>query len=249
MRRLTAAVLLAAALAPAQAETFVFAGRTWTVRDAPSAAPGPNAWSQDDARVDPLRPCTCASAAAPTASGAAPRSSAAQRSAWARSGSRSSPRSARSIATSSSACSSTPIPRPGRTTRTRSTSSSRAGASRRATPVIGPPPRSRRRCCPPLRLRRACGEPVLDASPPPHAHVDPRPDARRPPGRRRTAARLVDVRAEGPEGARRAGGAAGVPQPVAVPWRGAGRRRGGRGDRPGLPLRARGLGDAARFAG
>lgn len=47
-------VLLAAATASAQARTLQFAGRTWTVRDAASAAPGPNRWSPDNAWVDEL---------------------------------------------------------------------------------------------------------------------------------------------------------------------------------------------------
>jgi hypothetical protein len=40
--------------APLHAGTLQFAGRTWHVRDAPSAAPGPNAWSAQNAWVDSL---------------------------------------------------------------------------------------------------------------------------------------------------------------------------------------------------
>lgn len=55
MLRLLTCVLLGAGLfQPLAAQTLQFAGRTWIVRDAASAAPGPNAWSSDNAWVDSL---------------------------------------------------------------------------------------------------------------------------------------------------------------------------------------------------
>lgn len=55
MVRLLTFVLLAATLfQPVVAKTLQFAGRTWTVRDAVSAAPGPNRWAPENAWVDTL---------------------------------------------------------------------------------------------------------------------------------------------------------------------------------------------------
>ena len=55
MLRLLTTVLLAAGLfQPAVAGTLQFAGRTWIVRDAASAAPGPNRWTSENAWVDSL---------------------------------------------------------------------------------------------------------------------------------------------------------------------------------------------------
>jgi hypothetical protein len=53
-RLLAAALMLATTAAPLHARTLEFAGRTWHVRDAAAGAPGPNAWSQDNAWVDEL---------------------------------------------------------------------------------------------------------------------------------------------------------------------------------------------------
>lgn len=53
MPRLLPLALLATAMAfPLDAKTLQFAGRTWIVRDAQSAAPGPNHWAPENAWVD-----------------------------------------------------------------------------------------------------------------------------------------------------------------------------------------------------
>ena len=55
MFRLLTSLLLCAAMAtPLEARTLQFAGRSWTVRDAASAAPGPNRWAPENAWVDEL---------------------------------------------------------------------------------------------------------------------------------------------------------------------------------------------------
>ncbi len=54
LRLLTLIVLVASVFQPLDAKTLQFAGRTWTVRDAASAAPGPNRWAPENAWVDDL---------------------------------------------------------------------------------------------------------------------------------------------------------------------------------------------------
>ncbi|GHA83181.1 glycoside hydrolase family 16 protein [Cognatilysobacter bugurensis] len=54
LRLLTFALLTAGMVQPLAAKTLQFAGHTWTVRDAVSAAPGPNRWAPENAWVDTL---------------------------------------------------------------------------------------------------------------------------------------------------------------------------------------------------
>lgn len=54
MRRLALLVIAVLLALPAHARTLQFAGRTWHVREAASAAPGPNAWSPANVWVDEL---------------------------------------------------------------------------------------------------------------------------------------------------------------------------------------------------